>query len=248
MKLIIDNQLVGLAELREAWRSPVTIELGNEARRRIADSYDEFLQSRDDITVASKRCIDEHVFHLYVIFCEDRDERLARLNGAGIGAGLHYPRAPSRRGLLKRALHGAVDRRRRLLCVHGVLRGLPRVPGELLSADGRTDPAPARPAGRGSRGSGPTVRHGVLSRDAANEDHDLGAHDQRRDPDRSRATSGSALARYRRFRGRCRADLGCAVAGRVDRPVPHGDRLRGIRQSSPGRAGGMIEVGEEQVL
>ena len=38
MKLIIDNQLVGLAELREAWRSPVTVELGNEARRRVAES------------------------------------------------------------------------------------------------------------------------------------------------------------------------------------------------------------------
>ncbi len=38
MKLIIDNQLISLAELREAWRSPVTIELGNEARRRIAES------------------------------------------------------------------------------------------------------------------------------------------------------------------------------------------------------------------
>jgi len=38
MKLIIDNQLVGLAELRETWRHPITIELGNEARRAVAES------------------------------------------------------------------------------------------------------------------------------------------------------------------------------------------------------------------
>jgi len=38
MKLIIDNQLVGLAELREAWRHPITVGLGNEARRAVAKS------------------------------------------------------------------------------------------------------------------------------------------------------------------------------------------------------------------
>jgi histidine ammonia-lyase len=38
MTLMIDNQLVGLAELREAWRKPVTVSIGDEARRRIAES------------------------------------------------------------------------------------------------------------------------------------------------------------------------------------------------------------------
>jgi histidine ammonia-lyase len=38
MKLIIDNQLVDLAELREVWRRPVTVELGNEARCCVAES------------------------------------------------------------------------------------------------------------------------------------------------------------------------------------------------------------------
>ena len=38
MHLIIDNQLVGLAELREAWRNPLTVELGNQARQRVAES------------------------------------------------------------------------------------------------------------------------------------------------------------------------------------------------------------------
>ncbi len=38
MKLIIDNQLVGLAELREAWRHSITVEVGNEARCCVAES------------------------------------------------------------------------------------------------------------------------------------------------------------------------------------------------------------------
>jgi histidine ammonia-lyase len=38
MKLTIDNQLVGLAELREAWQEPITVSLGDDAQRRIAES------------------------------------------------------------------------------------------------------------------------------------------------------------------------------------------------------------------
>jgi len=38
MKLTIDKQLVTLAELRQAWREPVTVELGMDARRAIAES------------------------------------------------------------------------------------------------------------------------------------------------------------------------------------------------------------------
>lgn len=38
MNLIVDNQLVGLAELRQAWRGPLTVELGTQARQRVAES------------------------------------------------------------------------------------------------------------------------------------------------------------------------------------------------------------------
>ncbi len=40
MKLTIDNQLVTLAELREAWLAPVTVNLGPDAKGRIAESND----------------------------------------------------------------------------------------------------------------------------------------------------------------------------------------------------------------
>jgi len=38
MNLIIDNQLIGLAELRTAWQEPMKVSLGDTARRRIAES------------------------------------------------------------------------------------------------------------------------------------------------------------------------------------------------------------------
>ncbi|MGA8205968.1 MAG: histidine ammonia-lyase [Woeseiaceae bacterium] len=38
MRIVIENQLVGLPELRAAWREPVDVEIGADARRRIAES------------------------------------------------------------------------------------------------------------------------------------------------------------------------------------------------------------------
>ena len=38
MKLTVENQLVGLTEFRNAWERPLTVELGGEARRRVAES------------------------------------------------------------------------------------------------------------------------------------------------------------------------------------------------------------------
>ena len=38
MRLVVDNQLVALTELRQAWMEPVRVELGPEAQRRIAES------------------------------------------------------------------------------------------------------------------------------------------------------------------------------------------------------------------
>ena len=40
MNLTINNQLVTLAELRQAWHEPVTVDLGDDARRRIAESQE----------------------------------------------------------------------------------------------------------------------------------------------------------------------------------------------------------------
>lgn len=63
----------------------------NESRRRIADRYNEAWALRSDVAITP--CVDgnTHTYHLYVVRCADRDERLAKLNAIGIGAGLHYP-------------------------------------------------------------------------------------------------------------------------------------------------------------
>jgi len=63
----------------------------NEVRRRIAGWYDELLEGACHIQRPVTRPEAEHVFHLYVVQVNDRDEVLRRLRERGIGAGVHYP-------------------------------------------------------------------------------------------------------------------------------------------------------------
>ncbi len=63
----------------------------NARRREIAARYNDALSERSDITLTKCATGNTHVYHLYVIRCADRDERLARLKARGIGAGMHYP-------------------------------------------------------------------------------------------------------------------------------------------------------------
>jgi dTDP-4-amino-4,6-dideoxygalactose transaminase len=63
---------------------------GNAARRAAAARYDELLADLDVVRPVTLPG-NEHVWHLYVVQVPDRDRVLARLNEAGIGAGIHYP-------------------------------------------------------------------------------------------------------------------------------------------------------------
>lgn len=63
----------------------------NEARRRIAGWYDELLDDACHIQRPVTRPEAEHVFHLYVVQVDNRDEVLRQLRECGIGAGIHYP-------------------------------------------------------------------------------------------------------------------------------------------------------------
>ena len=58
-------------------------------RRRTATR--ELLGSVEGVRPPSTMSGNEHVWHLYVARVADRDEVLAELNAAGIGAALHYP-------------------------------------------------------------------------------------------------------------------------------------------------------------
>jgi len=68
----------------------VRLAAGNAARRAAAARYDEQLADLDVVRPVTLPG-NEHVWHLYVVQVPDRDRALARLNEAGIGAGIHYP-------------------------------------------------------------------------------------------------------------------------------------------------------------
>jgi dTDP-4-amino-4,6-dideoxygalactose transaminase len=73
----------------------------NAARRRAATRYDELLAGLPGVEPPKTLPGNEHVWHLYVVRVARRDEVLARLNAAGIGAGIHYP--------VPLHLHGALN-------------------------------------------------------------------------------------------------------------------------------------------
>ena len=63
----------------------------NQKRRDLAVRYSEMLADSGLVLPTTMDNV-EHVFHLYVVRCRQRDELLAHLNERGIGAGIHYPR------------------------------------------------------------------------------------------------------------------------------------------------------------
>jgi dTDP-4-amino-4,6-dideoxygalactose transaminase len=62
----------------------------NQARREAATRYDLLLADLEKVRRPSGADVDGSVWHLYVVRVPDRDKVLARLNEAGIGAGVHY--------------------------------------------------------------------------------------------------------------------------------------------------------------
>lgn len=63
----------------------------NALRREAASRYDQALANLPGVTVPVVAPGNEHIYHLYVVRCERRDELLVALANAGIGAGIHYP-------------------------------------------------------------------------------------------------------------------------------------------------------------
>lgn len=63
----------------------------NEARRQAAARYDELLSETGGVELPLPLPGNEHVWHLYVVRAQNRDEVLKKLNAEGIGAGIHYP-------------------------------------------------------------------------------------------------------------------------------------------------------------
>jgi len=91
MKLVVENQLINLAELREAWLGPIEIELGTDARRRVAESNElitDIVRSGRQVygvntgfgKLADVRIPDDELVHL--------QENLLRSHAAGVGEDL----------------------------------------------------------------------------------------------------------------------------------------------------------------
>lgn len=64
----------------------------NALRQEAASRYAKLLDGVDGVTKPSAAEGNTHVWHLYTLRVADRDTVLARLQEAGIGAGVHYPR------------------------------------------------------------------------------------------------------------------------------------------------------------
>jgi dTDP-4-amino-4,6-dideoxygalactose transaminase len=67
------------------------LEKWNELRREAAARYHGLLAGLHGVRRPVPAAGNEDVWHLYVVRVADRDRVLAELNGAGIGAGIHYP-------------------------------------------------------------------------------------------------------------------------------------------------------------
>lgn len=63
----------------------------NDERRVAAERYGDMLKDVDDVVVPHVLPGNQHVWHLYVVRVPGRDEVLARLTAAGVGAAVHYP-------------------------------------------------------------------------------------------------------------------------------------------------------------
>lgn len=68
------------------------LESWNQGRREITDFYNDAFSGVDAIKVPKASSWAEPVYHLYVIEVDDRDGVKQKLNDAGIGAGIHYPK------------------------------------------------------------------------------------------------------------------------------------------------------------
>jgi dTDP-4-amino-4,6-dideoxygalactose transaminase len=65
--------------------------IANNARRTHARLYSELLESVKDVIVPREAKDRQHVYHIYAVRVQSRDQVLKRLSDRGIGCGIHYP-------------------------------------------------------------------------------------------------------------------------------------------------------------
>lgn len=98
----------------------------NEARRRVAENYQEGLSAVDGLRLPKVADGAEHVFHLYVVLVENRDVFIKFLNENGISTGVHYPKALHQLPALRSTFAGGKFHHAEDVAAHGV--SLPMCP------------------------------------------------------------------------------------------------------------------------
>lgn len=90
------NYLIGYNSRLDAIQAAILsvklkeIDSWNSKRREIVEVYNKALQNSDLVKPTAKDC-NEHVYHMYILQSENREEVLAKLKGAGIATGVYYP-------------------------------------------------------------------------------------------------------------------------------------------------------------
>lgn len=90
------NYLIGFNTRLDAIQASILsvklkeIDSWNAKRREIVELYDEALQNSDLVTPVAKD-YNEHVYHMYILQSENREEVLTKLKEAGIATGVYYP-------------------------------------------------------------------------------------------------------------------------------------------------------------
>jgi dTDP-4-amino-4,6-dideoxygalactose transaminase len=67
------------------------LDAGNARRRAVANRYDTALSGVPGIVTPGRSAASEHVYHVYAIRTQQRDEVMRMLAERGIGSGIHYP-------------------------------------------------------------------------------------------------------------------------------------------------------------
>jgi dTDP-4-amino-4,6-dideoxygalactose transaminase len=67
------------------------LEKGNQLRRSHAAYYDQALEAAAEVAIPAHAADVRHVYHVYAIRVQERDEVMRLLGQKGIGCGVHYP-------------------------------------------------------------------------------------------------------------------------------------------------------------
>jgi dTDP-4-amino-4,6-dideoxygalactose transaminase len=67
------------------------LEKGNQLRRSHAAQYDTALEGLEEVIAPVEATFAKHVYHIYAIRVQKRDEVMQQLGEKGIGCGVHYP-------------------------------------------------------------------------------------------------------------------------------------------------------------